>query len=128
MTPIDSLPDDVLLLIFKSHVHDGSRLELDRAWRSLVRVCQRWRSVVFGSPGHLDLRLVCTTRTPVRNALDIWPSLPLRIMYEGYSTGSVDNIIAGLERTDRVREVSLWNTRGSDPVKTRAELDRVGLR
>ena len=114
MTPIDSLPDDVLLLIFKSHVHDGSRLELDRAWRSLVRVCQRWRSVVFGSPGHLDLRLVCTTRTPVRVALDIWPSLPLSVQYEIDSAGSVDNSIAALERTDRVREAYLWNIRSPD--------------
>ena len=83
----------------------------DSAWRSLVHVCRRWRSLVFGSPGHLDLRLVCTTTTPVRNALDIWPSLPLTIVYDRdstESTGGVDNIIAGLERTDRVREAYLW--------------------
>jgi hypothetical protein len=50
----------------------------------------------------------------VRNALDIWPSLPLTIEYEGGSTGSVDNIIAGLERTDRVREAYLLSFRSSD--------------
>ena len=117
MTTIDSLPDDVLLSIFKSHKshkHDYLPTELDGAWRSLVHVCRRWRSVVFGSPGHLDLRLVCTTRTPVRHALDIWPSLPLTIFYDGDSTGSVDNIIAGLERTDRVREVYLFGQASSD--------------
>ena len=117
MTPIASLPDDVLLAVFKFHV-DGGRpkgiTESDRPWQSLVHVCRRWRSLVFGSPGHLDLRLVCTTRTPARDALDIWPSLPLIIAYEGDSTGSVDNIVAGLERTDRVRETFLPGVRSSD--------------
>jgi hypothetical protein len=52
----------------------------------------------------------------VRDALYIWPSLPLVILYEGLSDsfGSVDNIIAGLERTDRVREIYLWGVRSSD--------------
>ena len=95
-------------------MHGGARTESDRAWRPLVHVCRRWRSLVFGSPGHLDLRLVCTTRTPVRNALDIWPSLPLTIAYDGYAEGSVDNIIAGLERTDRVREAYLFGVASSD--------------
>ena len=79
-----------------------------------MHVCRRWRRLVFGSPGHLDLRLLCTTRTPVRDALDIWPSLPLHILYDVGLRGSVDNIIAALERTDRVREVTLWNTLSSD--------------
>ena len=92
----------------------GPARNSDTVWRSLVHVCPRWRSVVFGSPGHLDLRLVCTTRTPVRDALDIWPSLPLTIVYERDSTGSVDNIIAGFERTDRVREVYLFGEVSSD--------------
>ena len=115
MTTIDSLPDDVLLSIFKSPVHGGdTRTESYRAWQPLVHVCRRWRSLIFGSPGHLHLRLVCTTRTPVRDALDIWPSLPLVIVYEGRLTGNVDNIIAGLERTDRVRETHLIGVRSSD--------------
>ena len=50
----------------------------------------------------------------MRDALDIWPSLPLFIIYERHSTGSVDNIIAGLERTDRVRETYLMGARSSD--------------
>ncbi len=32
-------------------------------------VCQKWRSVVFGSPRRLNLRLLCTKRTPVREML-----------------------------------------------------------
>ena len=95
-------------------MHGGARTESDRAWRSLVHVCRRWRSLVFGSPGHLDLRLICTTRTPVRKALDIWPSLPLTIAYDSYEEGSVDNIIAGLEHTNRVREADLIGTSNSD--------------
>ena len=115
MTSIDSLPDDALLAIFKHLVRSSLLRDLrSRAWRSLVRVCRRWRSLVFGSPGHLDLRIVCTTRTPVRDALDIWPSIPLTVVYESYPVGSVDNTIAGLERTDRVREVYLFGEASPD--------------
>ena len=114
MTPIDSLPDDVLLPILKFHVLEDFPTESDRAWRSLVHVCRRWRSVVFGSSGHLNLRLVCTARTPVRNALEIWPSLPLTIVYDHGVSGGVDNIIAGLERTDSVHEIFLIGVQGSE--------------
>jgi hypothetical protein len=114
VTPIDSLEDDILLLIFKSYVYGFSGTRPDRAWQLLVHVCRRWRSLVFEYPGHLGLRLVCTTRTPVKDALDIWPSLlPLTIVYERDATGNVDNIIAGLERTDRVQEVNLLDAPNS---------------
>ena len=114
MKPIDPLPDDVLLSIFKFHVHSDLASQSETAWQSLVHVCRRWRSLVFGSPGHLDLRLVCTTRTPVRDALDIWPSLPLVIVCEGRLGENVDNIIAGLECTDRVRGALFRVARNSD--------------
>jgi hypothetical protein len=52
------------------------------------------------------------SRTPVRDMLDVWPALPLNIMFNGYSsTGSVDNIIAALECTDRVYRISLTDVR-----------------
>jgi hypothetical protein len=75
------------------------------AWQSLVHVCQRWRSVVFGSPRHLNLRLHYTPRIP-RAKLDVWPALPLIVM--GYvSRPDMDNIIAVLERSDRVCRIDL---------------------
>ena len=110
MTSIDALPDDILLPIFHSCLHE-QYLDLEertRAWQSLVHVCRRWRSVVFGSPRRLDLRLCCTDSTPLREMLDIWPALPLIINIEEVSTGSVDNIVAALECSDRVCHISLW--------------------
>ena len=104
MVLIDTLPDEVLLAVFNSYVYGCQNIqEKAEAWQSLVHVCRRWRRIVFGSPRHLDLQLVCTTRTPTRDTLDIWPALPLIIWrFSGYPKGSVDNIIAGLEHRDRV--------------------------
>lgn len=45
---------------------------------------------------------------PSRDTPDIWPALPLHILCEGdYPTGSVDNIIAVLEHSDRVCRIDL---------------------
>ena len=47
--------------------------------------------------------------------LDVWPALPLIILcYGDYRPGSVDSIIAGLERIDRVRLIDLADVWGSD--------------
>ena len=105
------LPDDVLLDLFHFHV-DKARNEAGyegqmKAWQSLVHVCRRWRSVVFGSPRRLDLRLVCTAKTPVRDTVEVWPALPLVIRDRQYSRrASVDNIVALLERSDLVRRIT----------------------
>ena len=123
MVSIDVLPDDVLLDIFDFCVdHYPSRLFIDakkmkeiQAWQTLVHVCRRWRIVVFGSPLGLNLALVCTDKT-ARDTLDVWPPLPLAVWSEAlYGTDSdfpterVDNIIAVLERSDRVFQISLTN-------------------
>ena len=57
------LPDDVLLEIFDLYMFDYTDkegcgyLESEMAmWLTLVHVCRRWRSVVFGSPRRLDLQ------------------------------------------------------------------------
>ena len=110
------LPDDVLLEIFHFHVDeawDESENEEDRmkAWQSLVHVCRRWRSVVFGSPRRLELRLVCTPSTRTRDTVDVWPALPLVIWAYHLNRGSVDNIVALLEHSDlvhRINQISLW--------------------
>ncbi|KAF8502730.1 hypothetical protein F5888DRAFT_1904330 [Russula emetica] len=108
------LPDDILLEIFGFCVIDDFRLR-DRqrieVWQMLAHVCRRWRSVVFQSPRHLNLRLLCTPKTPARDTLDVWPRLPLiirdfdKIFYSEPS--NVDNIIAALEHNDRVCQINL---------------------
>ena len=101
---IDMLPDDVLLEIFDFFAGGvGMKRQIEK-WQTLVHVCRRWRSLVFGSPRRLDLRLVCSDKTPARDTLDVWPALPLYIWCL-YMAESVDNIIAVLEHSDRV---SLW--------------------
>jgi hypothetical protein len=100
---IDMLPDDILLDIFDFYVNARRWIE---EWQTLVHVCQRWRSVAFGSPRRLNLRLFCSNKTPARDILDVWPALPLSIRCNG-STKGVDNIIAVLKRSDRVFHINL---------------------
>ena len=117
MTPIafDVLPDDVLLVIFDFYVRLPRRMLRKwewPSWQSLVHVCRRWRCLVFGSPRRLALRLVCTSKTPARESLDIWPVLPLVIEGSIKLSFDLDNIIAALEQSDRVRRVSLSRVSG----------------
>ena len=76
----------------------------------LVHVCRRWRVIVFASPRRLDLRLICTSGTPAKEILHIWPILPIEIWATGHYgilKGRVtENIIAGLEHNDRVCRIS----------------------
>jgi len=118
---IEILPDYALLEIFSFYLEEAYKADsLDsvdhlEAWRTLVHVCQRWRRVVFASPRRLNLRLVCTSRRPVREMLDIWPPLPIVVWdleLHGYSwlgkhNDNVDNIVAALEHHDRVCQVVL---------------------
>ena len=111
---MDTLSDDVLIAIFNSYL--GEYLprvlgkERERAWRSLVHVCRRWRSIVFGSPLHLDLELVCDGGTRAKDTLDVWPAFPLVIDCSMiYSKIDAGNIIAVLERRDRVRRIHIDN-------------------
>jgi hypothetical protein len=105
----DNLPDDVLLDIFDFLVVESNGFEAENWWRTLVHVCRKWRNVIFWSPHRLNLRLVCSDRTPVREMLDVWPPLPIVIHQYARpkSGGARDNIIAALERNDRVRQITL---------------------
>ena len=110
MILIGAFHDDILLPIFDFHLREEHLRpgQPTRAWQSLVHVCRRWRSVVFGSPRRLDLRLFCTNYTRSRDMLDIWPALPLTINGDGYySTRSVDNIVAALKCSVRVCQIDL---------------------
>jgi hypothetical protein len=113
VTSIDVLPDDVLLAIFYFCANKDCRPAkiYVEAWLSLVHVCQRWRSLVFGSPRRLNLQLICTDQTPVREALDLWPPLPLVI--QGIPTKGVENIVAALEHRDRVDRIELFEVNSS---------------
>jgi hypothetical protein len=118
-TTIDTLPDDVLLVIFDIFRLSGTDLELRHKpvwnWHILIHVCRRWRQVVFASPLRLDLQLLCTPGTPVRKYLGCWPAFPIAIDYENgrpFSHGSIfeDDVIAALEHPNRVRHIKLTIT------------------
>src|SRR5258707_9056839 len=109
---IDVLPDVALLEIFDCHVNqlrevNDYSLEI-QAWHTLVHVCRKWRSVVFGSPCRLNLRLLCAEKTPVREMLAIWSPLPLIVWKTvRQNPWGLVNIVASLHHNDRVFEISL---------------------
>ena len=108
---IDALPSIALLEIFDFYLS-----ELYASWRTLVHVCRRWRKIVFKSPCRLNLELSCSFGRPVRTALDIWPPLPINISFYKYHKrgGDVDNIVAALERKDRVCKIDLISLSSSE--------------
>ena len=115
MIPIDMLPDESLLSIFDFYVgfhanEDHPTKRGTEKWQTLVHVCRRWRSIVFGSPRRLNLQLFCRRRTPAKVTLDVWPALPILIErhFFGASPGAHD-IIAALNHNDRVCRIELWN-------------------
>jgi hypothetical protein len=129
MKRIDVLPDDVLLEIFDFYIimnlrngdfpsYEGKgRVE---AWQSLVHVCRRWRSLIFGSPRRLNLRLYCTPKT--RDTLGIWPALPLIIQGDMVSSSGTDNVIAALGQSNRICQVRLLHLAGSQLEKVLAPM------
>ena len=112
---IDVLPDDVLLEIFDFYVviyqWYGGKKEIE-AWQLLVHVCQRWRNIVFGSPRRLNLRLVCTLKTPAKDRLDVWPTFPLIVQGMGGFFFGADNVIAALGQSNRVCQVAFSRLKG----------------
>ncbi len=118
-TTADVLPEGVLLEIF-----DYCQLNQDTdlmdlysnysahgVWHTLVHVCRRWRQIIFASPRRLDLKLLCTHGVSVKKNLDCFPALPIIIEY-GYdgdllTPDDEDNLVAALERHDRVLSVKL---------------------
>ena len=78
-------------------------------WKPLIDVCRRWRNIIFASPHYLSLQIVCTERTPTRTSLGIWPPFPI-IIYcftRELDEEGQDNIIAALERHDRVKSIRI---------------------
>jgi hypothetical protein len=112
---IDMLPDGILLEIFVFFVEEKSKTTKKQMeqWRTLVHVCWRWRSLVLESPRRLNLRLFCSDKTPARDTLDVWPPLPLYIACNK-GAESVDNIVAVLERSNRVCHIDLMRIERSN--------------
>jgi hypothetical protein len=122
--PIDMLPDEVLLKIFHFYV-DGDEpftKKMVEAWQTLVHVCRQWRRIVFESPLRLHLQLVCTSKTPARDTLDVWPYLPLFIDDDAFLSEGVDNVVAALECSDRVDRIHLVDVGGSSMEKVLAAM------
>jgi hypothetical protein len=106
---INVLPDDVLLEIFDFYVEKspyGGKPSVE-SWQSLVHVCRRWRNIVLESSRRLNLQLYCTPETLAKDALDVWPALPLIVHGDMISSGT-DNIIAALGQSNRVCYVELY--------------------
>jgi hypothetical protein len=121
------LVDDILLEIFDFYrmSHYDILFWLPHPawnWCILAHVCQRWRKVMFESPHCLNLRILCTYRTPVRKNLSIWPALPIDLELSFrrlLKPQDEDNIITALEHRDRVYSVRLYTT-GSQLAKLAA--------
>jgi F-box-like len=117
---IERLPDEVLLKIFNFDRLFSIPLSQGRPWewRGLVHVCRRWRHIIFQSPRSLNLQLLYTHGTPVKNNLDCWPALPIVMQYAGSSSPNSlpmaardeDNIIVALQHPDRICTIELTVT------------------
>ena len=111
---IETLPDDVLLKIFRSFIdamefHESASDE----WHSLVHVCRRWRYLAYTSPRHLNLQLLCKLpRRSVKKMLRIWPELPIFINATGGLTAKAerDACIVALKLLRRVSGIRLQKT------------------
>jgi hypothetical protein len=98
---INVLPDDVLLHVFHWYRIDTmDHVNETWGWHKLMHTCRRWRSVVLGFPHFLDLRLLCTERTPVRDTLDVWPPFPVIIEYRHSPIARSQSPVQELEDCD----------------------------
>ena len=114
------LPDVALLEIFDCYVKQargGGEPHKIQEWHKLVHVCRQWRTIVLGSPRHLDLRLLCTDETPVKETLAVWPPLPIVIRQYSEET-QMDNIIVALEHNERICQIDLFKV-------TKSQLEEV---
>ena len=110
---IDALPDSVPLLIF----HFGVEGDINRLyrlmWYRLVKVCRRWRSVVFAYPIFLNLKLVCHPGIHVEH-IGIWPALPISIMnYADHLMPEDYDFHIAIAHPNRVCEIELYDMSSS---------------
>ena len=113
---IDMLPDVALLEVFDCYMKEAREGEEEgdllniQEWHTLVHVCRQWRAIVLGSPRRLDLRLLCTEKTPVKETLAVWPPLPI-VIDQYYDETQMDNIIVALEHNERICQIDLKVTK-----------------
>jgi hypothetical protein len=106
-TLAQTLPDDILLEIFKYH-RLASLSSGPWKWYRLAQVCRRWRFVVFAYPRLLDLRIVSTNNNPIRGIPDFWPAaLPVILRYRSLSVGDEDNVSDILKNPARICEMDI---------------------
>ena len=113
---IGTIPDDVLLNIFKSFVNEVYfHHTASEEWRILVHVCRRWRNLAFTSPRHLKLQLNFEPlRKSVKKMLDTWPELLICIRNYSYTSNeATDDIAAALRLNHRVSRIHLEKTSDS---------------
>ena len=113
---VDMLPDNVLLEIFDFYKHDPTsmiNIAYKKAWKwgALTQVCRRWRHIVFESPRRLNLQLLCSGPTPTKRLLDIWPPFPIVVTCflpnPSADEKGVENVIAAIERRNRISEIHI---------------------
>jgi len=110
---IEVISDDVLLRIFSlcnplGYVNKFMPPVTWR-WHRLAHVCRRWRCLILASPRFLGLILVTGLKRCV-TTLDCWPALPIAIWRDTSNPLSLedeDDVLAGLEHSDRIYEISL---------------------
>lgn len=113
MITIHALPENVLLEIFKFYVDEASEVFPEDAWHTLVHVCQRWRFIVFASPHHLDLQILCTNESKVEKNLHIWPQLPIALDVFSSRLPVLNNITAALKHHHRVSRIFICDAPNS---------------
>jgi len=116
---IGILPDEVLLHAFHFYRADAmDALNGTWGWHRLVHVCRRWRQIILESQHSLDLRLLCTEKTPIRRTLDVWPPLPIimecripRTMLQSPNQVTEDStgndLVTALEHPDRIHQITI---------------------
>ena len=112
---ISTLPNELLLgifYLFLEKVLDPIKTEqfVEDNWHTLVKVCQRWRYLVFAHPKYLDLRLLFTMKRQMEKMLDIWPALPIVIKADisDITDSRQTDVFAALGQHDRLREIKIW--------------------
>ena len=103
---IDKLSDDVLLRIFDSYRREVEDINSTWRWHVLVHICKRWRRIIFAFPGHLNLQLVCKSKTDMKTTLDIWPALPISIQASFGRNADEDDILGALGNRDRIAGIN----------------------
>lgn len=80
---------------------------------------------MFSSSLRLNLRVVCTGRTPVRKLLGIWPALPIVVQFYRINNEVEVEVLAALEHRDRVCEINVYGVSDHE-LKPLAEATQQG--